>query len=87
MKHRTPEPNLLEEYLLERRRGIRRDFLSFLRDAGYSKVQSMRILVEELGVDLRQAKELVHKSLAWNDVSHRDEKFHETLIKVICLDK
>ena len=47
----------------------------------------MRILVEELGFDLLQAKEVVHRSAAWRDLAARDEKFHEKLLKVVCLDK
>ena len=87
MKDRRSEGNLLQEFLLERRRGGNRDFLSFLRGSGHSKVQSMRILVEELGFDLLQAKEVVHRSAAWRDLAARDEKFHEKLLKVVCLDK
>jgi hypothetical protein len=36
-------------------------------------------LAEALGIELAEAKELVHFSATWADVRAKDEKFHEVL--------
>ncbi len=59
--------------------------LGFLRQNGCSKTQSIIILKEIKKISLDEAKELVHFSEVWEDVSKVDEKlinnFYETAIK------
>jgi ribosomal protein L7/L12 len=59
--------------------------LGFLRQNGCSKTQSIIILKEIKEISLDEAKELVHFSEVWQDVSKVDEKlinnFYETAIK------
>ena len=55
--------------------------LAHMREAGLSKVQSIWVLAEAGGKPLREAKELVHLSMTWSDVRHRDDQFHDDLLK------
>jgi ribosomal protein L7/L12 len=59
--------------------------IGFLRQNGCSKTQSIIILKEIKEISLDEAKELVHFSEVWQDVSKVDEKlinnFYETAIK------
>ncbi len=48
-----------------------------LRDAGCSKVQSIKALVELEQASLAEAKTLVHGSNVWDDVFERDSRFQE----------
>jgi hypothetical protein len=49
-----------------------------LRDAGLSKIESMRVFVD-CNYSLKGAKELVHLSETWFDVRARDDEFHDSL--------
>lgn len=49
--------------------------LGILRTAGYSKVHSIKALVDLGQATLGDAKEIVHKSDTWKDVRERDEDF------------
>lgn len=55
--------------------------MAFLRKAGFSKVQSIRILVDAADYSLSAAKKLVHSSAAWADLRTRDDRFHDDLIE------
>lgn len=53
-----------------------------LRDLGYSKIGSMIVLREVLGLSIGQLKRIVHLSHAWADHRARDDEFHEQLWKL-----
>jgi len=55
--------------------------LAQLREAGLSKGQSIRVLVEAAGYRLGKAKELVHLSDVWSDMRARDDQLHNELVK------
>lgn len=52
-----------------------------LRDSGYGKIDSMKVLKAVAGVDLGKAKELVHLSPVWVDHRERDDAFHDALFE------
>jgi hypothetical protein len=52
-----------------------------MRAAGFSKIDSIRALVDLGHADLREAKRVVHQSDTWRDVRDRDDKFHRNLTK------
>jgi len=56
--------------------------LTYLRDNGYSKIQSVQTLIELQKTDLGKAKRIVHLSKSWADMYSRDEKFHDAIEKV-----
>jgi len=53
--------------------------LRLLRDAGFSKIQSIKALTDTGSFDLAEAKVLVHESVAWRDVRQRDSALQEAL--------
>ena len=53
--------------------------LRLLRDAGLSKIQSIKALTDTGRFDLTQAKVIVHESVAWRDVRQRDSELQEAL--------
>jgi len=53
--------------------------VEILREAGYSKVTSLPIVVRVMGIPLADAKTLVHNSTTWRDVRVRDETFQSSL--------
>jgi ribosomal protein L7/L12 len=53
--------------------------LTFLKESGCSKIESMRVLIELMGLSLGEAKQVVHLSEAWRDTRDRDDSFHESL--------
>ena len=55
------------------------EIIAFLRAEGCEKTRTIAILAEALGIELAEAKELVHFSATWADVRAKDEKFHEVL--------
>ena len=57
--------------------------LLLLRENGYSKVQSIKTLIETLQIPIDEAKRVVHLSQAWRDRYHTDEKFHDLLEKSV----
>ena len=57
--------------------------ISELRRQGYSKVQTIKALVDTYGLTLDVAKDVVHKSPAWADVRERDDRFHEQILQVL----
>jgi len=56
--------------------------LSFLKESGCSKIDSMRVLMELMGLSLGEAKQVVHLSEAWRDTRDSDDRFHESLQRV-----
>lgn len=61
----------------------REGLVSFLRRAGCSKIDSIAILKDALGIGLGSAKELVHLSKTWEDRRDADDKLHEQIEKDI----
>jgi len=56
------------------------EVVNFLRRAGLNKIDSIVALHELYGMDLDDAKRLVHESAAWRDRKAADEKLHDELI-------
>lgn len=54
--------------------------VAFLRREGFSKIESIYVLVHERGLPLSEAKLVVHTSETWNDARDRDDQFHDDLI-------
>jgi ribosomal protein L7/L12 len=55
------------------------EILAVLRSQGCSKVQSIAVVAECLGMSLVQAKKWVHSSPAWADVKERDDRLQMKL--------
>ena len=55
------------------------ELLYALRESGFSKIQAIKILVEEKNIHLTDAKVIVHNSSAWLDRKSADDKFHDSL--------
>lgn len=53
--------------------------ISFLRQQGCSKVETICLIARAESVSLSKAKEWVHGSAVWEDVRERDERIHEVL--------
>jgi len=72
------------EILAEARRLFRmgsdtETLLSFLRQQGFGKIDSIVALRDITGQHLTMAKEAVHRSAAWADRFQSDERLHEEL--------
>jgi ribosomal protein L7/L12 len=57
----------------------REAILTFLRSKRCSKIDSIRVIMAVLDVDLARAKRIVHQSRAWADMRDRDDSFHGAL--------
>jgi len=57
--------------------------ISFLRDLGCTKIDSVAILVRATGIDLGRAKELVHFSPTWEGTRLADEEFQKAAADAI----
>lgn len=55
------------------------DVIRILRDGGFSKVHSIKALVDLGQGNMNEAKHIVHYSQTWADVRERDEEFHREL--------
>jgi ribosomal protein L7/L12 len=55
------------------------DLLAVMRRAGQSRTDSIGLLIELTGMSLREAKAVVHKSSAWEDLREDAEAIHERL--------
>ena len=55
------------------------DVLAFLRERGRAKLESIAVVSNLPGMDLRSAKPLVHNSPVWADRRETDEAFHDQL--------
>ncbi|HEY5569055.1 MAG TPA: hypothetical protein VJA26_11180 [Gammaproteobacteria bacterium] len=55
------------------------DVIRALRDGGFSKVHSIKALVDLGQANMNEAKHIVHNSPTWADVRERDEAFHRKL--------
>ncbi len=53
--------------------------VAFLREAGLSKVESIKAMHDRFGLTLAEGKALVHVSAAWADRRENDDAFHERL--------
>jgi ribosomal protein L7/L12 len=53
--------------------------LAYLRNSGFSKLSSIRAVMEITGATLAEAKKIVHLSRAWSDRREQDDEFHEKL--------
>ncbi len=51
-------------------------FLSKLREAGASKIESIQVLRQVAGMSLDRSKEFVHLSPTWADRRDNDDSFH-----------
>jgi ribosomal protein L7/L12 len=60
----------------------REDILRKLRDDGANKLESMRVLARLEGLDLGEAKKIVHFSETWKDVQQSDEQLIEDFERV-----
>ena len=54
--------------------------ISILRERGFSKAHSIKVLVDLGQADMNEAKGIVHKSPTWADVRERDEEFQRDFI-------
>ncbi len=57
--------------------------LDFLRRNGATKIESIRVLVELLGISNSEAKLAVHHSDTWRDTRKADERLHNQLKRSI----
>lgn len=55
----------------------REGLVSYLRQAGCFKIDSIAILSKVLAIDLAEAKALLHLSETWKDTREDDDRFHE----------
>jgi hypothetical protein len=55
------------------------EVLRTLRNSGFSKVHSIKALVDLGQVNMSEAKRIVHESSTWADVRQRDEEFQQEL--------
>lgn len=61
----------------------RETILLFLRDRGFDKIDSSDTIQEIYGLFLAEARDLVHRSAAWSDRFHCDNKLRETAMRVL----
>jgi ribosomal protein L7/L12 len=59
------------------------DVLKLLRRNDYSKIESIKVLVDIGGQSLADAKEAVHNSRAWRDTADEDAKFHDSILNAL----
>jgi hypothetical protein len=59
------------------------DVLRLLRKNGFTKIESIQVLVKSGRWSLREANAAVHESEVWADVRERDEAFADTVADVI----
>ena len=57
--------------------------LGFLRERGFNKLDSIKVLINATGKSLDEAKNIVHHSRAWQDSFATDENFHASQLKAI----
>jgi hypothetical protein len=68
---------------LRARSGAVAECCALLRARGLSKVESIVVLAQALGLSLDAAKRTVHFSAAWSDRRASDEQFHEDLERAL----
>lgn len=59
------------------------NILSHLRQAGCSKLMSVKVLAECTDLPISKAKEIVHSSLVWSDRYENDEAFQDQLASAL----
>ena len=57
--------------------------LGFLRERGFDKLDSIKALISATGMSLKDAKNIVHQSRAWQDTFAKDEAFHASLLNAV----
>jgi hypothetical protein len=78
---------LTEECITRRALGASVDELvAWLRGYGCSKIECMYILVRSLGLQLEEAKRIVHFSPVWEDRRASDDELHDALENFITND-
>ena len=55
------------------------DVLSLLRASGCDVIDSIKIVSAVAGISRDTAKQLVHRSAVWSDLSLAHDQFHETV--------
>lgn len=76
----SSEENLLRECRKKLDYGAAlEEVIRILRDGGFSKVHSIKALVDLGQANMSDAKKIVHDSPTWADVRERDEAFHRRL--------
>lgn len=55
------------------------EIIAYMRRAGLSKMESLKVLVDLGHATPTEAKRLVHLSPVWKDAFQRDEKLHDQL--------
>jgi ribosomal protein L7/L12 len=55
--------------------------MTFLRERGLNKIDSINFLVRHMSMPLRDAKESVDNSDTWSNVTFRDNAFHQNLVE------
>ena len=58
------------------------EVLLLLRTSGCNVIDSIKILSEATGIPRNSAKQLVHQSAAWRDLSVAHDRFHSTVERV-----
>jgi hypothetical protein len=62
------------------------EFIRDLKTAGADPGTTMKILIEKLGINLLQSKELVFTSASWRHLDSEHNPFTEEFLKVIAVD-
>jgi ribosomal protein L7/L12 len=57
--------------------------IQYLREQTGKKTESILVLSRLLGIQIGEAKTLVHYSEAWKDSAKRDEKFHQQVEAIL----
>ena len=74
------QDSVLEECRRKLQHGAKlEEIVRTLREGGFSKVQSIKALVDLGQATMAEAKPIVHYSPTWADVRARDEEFHRKL--------
>ena len=68
-----------EAKLRIQRRDSMDDILAYLRSQGANKIDTIIVLRDSAAMGLKEAKNIVHFSTAWNDVKERDESIWDEL--------
>ena len=61
--------------------------LSLLRKSGYSRAQSIKVVMKLMDCGLAEAKQIVHLSSTWSDLRDSTNRFHDSLIARAGADK
>ena len=59
------------------------DILSDFRKEGFSKLESVNVIKESVGISFEEARNLVHFSETWQDTFERDTELLETFYDLL----